>query len=363
MKITYEYLYKEYIIKRKSMTQIAKENNCAYSSINRYLKLYNIKSRTNGEIKIKDISGKKFGQLTAISLDKSKKNKKGWILPRWLCLCNCGNTYKVYYNHLRDGTTTRCLQCTHKSQENKEEFSNLFWRQIVKEAKKRNINISIKKTDAYNVLIKQNKKCILSNIPLYMSNSVRNHNKTTASLDRINSNKGYTIDNIQWVHKHINIMKHNYDLEYFLFLCLCINKDFCLPKFDINSYKLLPYYYNMIQRRAKTKKRQFNIKREECYRLLEEQNFKCKISQLPIFFTSSYKHQHGQKSTASLDRIDSCKGYTTDNIQWVHKHVNMMKNNYDLKYFTNICEQISHNIPKKEKNNIFNFQLNQKLFL
>jgi len=29
----------------------------------------------------------------------------------------------------------------------------------------------------------------------------------TASLDRIKSNKHYTLDNIQWVHKDINIMK------------------------------------------------------------------------------------------------------------------------------------------------------------
>ncbi len=46
--------------------------------------------------------------------------------------------------------------------------------------------------------------------------------------------------------------------------------------------------------------------------------------------------------TASLDRIDSSKGYTKDNIQWVHKHVNLMKHKFDQKYFVDICKLIAN---------------------
>ena len=45
------------------------------------------------------------------------------------------------------------------------------------------------------------------------------HNKSTASLDRIDSSKGYTIDNIQWLHKDINKMKWDFSQEKFLELC------------------------------------------------------------------------------------------------------------------------------------------------
>ena len=38
-----------------------------------------------------------------------------------------------------------------------------------------------------------------------------------------------------------------------------------------------------------------------------------------------FKKRHNDSKTASLDRIDSSKGYTEDNIQWVHKDVNQMK--------------------------------------
>ena len=43
------------------------------------------------------------------------------------------------------------------------------------------------------------------------------------------------------------------------------------------------------------------------------------------------------KITASLDRIDSTKGYKKDNVQWVHVMVNMCKNKYDEKKFVEMC--------------------------
>lgn len=45
--------------------------------------------------------------------------------------------------------------------------------------------------------------------------------------------------------------------------------------------------------------------------------------------------------TASLDRIDSGKGYTPDNVQWVHKMVNMCKNKYSLESFVGMCKAVA----------------------
>lgn len=52
--------------------------------------------------------------------------------------------------------------------------------------------------------------------------------------------------------------------------------------------------------------------------------------------------------TASLDRIDSTKGYTLDNIQWVHKHINVMKMDLDQEYFIKLCKLVT----KKSKNGV-----------
>lgn len=46
-----------------------------------------------------------------------------------------------------------------------------------------------------------------------------------ASVDRINSSLGYTVDNIQFVDKRINKMKMDIDEETFKFLCGCVSRD------------------------------------------------------------------------------------------------------------------------------------------
>lgn len=47
----------------------------------------------------------------------------------------------------------------------------------------------------------------------------------TASLDRINSSIGYTIDNVQWVHKKINMMKMDLSQEEFINYCRLVVKN------------------------------------------------------------------------------------------------------------------------------------------
>ena len=51
---------------------------------------------------------------------------------------------------------------------------------------------------------------------------------------------------------------------------------------------------------------------------------------------------------ASLDRIDNNKGYTKDNIQWVHSMVNMSKNKYPNDVFIKMCVDVANNLKKKQ---------------
>ena len=53
--------------------------------------------------KIKDISGQKFGQLTAIEFVGVENNK-----AIWLCKCDCGNECIVNHRYLRSGETESC---------------------------------------------------------------------------------------------------------------------------------------------------------------------------------------------------------------------------------------------------------------
>jgi hypothetical protein len=44
-----------------------------------------------------------------------------------------------------------------------------------------------------------------------------------------------------------------------------------------------------------------------------------------------------------MDRKDSSFGYTKDNIQWVHKHINLIKSALEESLFYDMCSVISHN--------------------
>ena len=66
---------------------------------------------------------------------------------------------------------------------------------------------------AAGLYIDQNKTCALSGLEIGWAEVGQDH---TASIDRIDSTKGYTLRNIQLVHKDINMMKQQYTNQYFI---------------------------------------------------------------------------------------------------------------------------------------------------
>jgi len=81
----------------------------------------------------------------------------------------------------------------------------------------------------------------------------------------------------------------------------------------------------------------------DAWKMFEKQDSKCALSGMPIEFVTVNRRRDRSKQTASLDRIDSEGDYTIDNVQWVHKDVNRMKNVFDNDYFIEICKKIASN--------------------
>ena len=71
--------------------------------------------------------------------------------------------------------------------------------------------------------------------------------------------------------------------------------------------------------------------------LLKNQNFKCAISGQELI----YGYHKMIDITCSLDRIDSSKGYTKCNVQWVHKNINMAKQGMTQKDFIQMCKDVT----------------------
>ncbi len=101
-------------------------------------------------------------------------------------------------------------------------------------------------------------------------------------------------------------------------------------------------FYTM-RRGAERRGYEWAITLEYFVKLIEDQNYLCKLTGLPIVFGASRRdYQHGG-ATASLDRIDSGVGYVVGNLQWVHKDVNRMKMDLPQDRLIELCKLIANN--------------------
>jgi len=212
-----------------------------------YLKLDEIKIDNRG--KKVDIKNKEFFRLVAIKPIERKKygnDKSGRII--WLCKCICGNYVKVPYGRLTGGYSKSCgcynleliskrakdynfhLTSSKKLWKGTKDISGSYFTSIKRGAIRRNIPFTITVEYLQELLEKQQYKCFFTNLPI---NCSRSHNKECstyeeqiASVDRIDSSKGYIPGNIQWVHKDINWMKQDFSQEKFLEYCRLVVQNF-----------------------------------------------------------------------------------------------------------------------------------------
>ena len=169
-----------------------------------------------------NLVGKKFNSLLCIDFLKRDKHGVAWCLWK----CDCGNEIKSRAPDVVLGKkkSCRCL-LYRKGKENPnwngyEGITGNLWSQIKRGTKRKtrilDLNITIE--DVWDLYQFQNGMCALSGIKLSLLSGHKDRNYT-ASLDRIDSSKGYIKGNVQWVHKDINRMKQEFSAEKFLNLC------------------------------------------------------------------------------------------------------------------------------------------------
>jgi hypothetical protein len=167
-----------------------------------------------------DLRGKRIGKLTVLQRVKNKNRR-----VRWKCKCDCGTTKIIWANNLHTKLSKSCgCSKARKGKENPTwkgygDISSRQFSAIKKGAENRGLEFSISIIELWRLFLKQNKKCSLSHIPLSFSRS-----NLTASLDRINNQKGYIQGNIQWVHVDVNFMKQDLSQDEFIQYCNLISK-------------------------------------------------------------------------------------------------------------------------------------------
>ena len=95
--------------------------------------------------------------------------------------------------------------------------------------------------------------------------------------------------------------------------------------------------FNHIKNGAFSRNIEFSLNINFLDSLLESQKFKCAISGKELI----YGYRKRTDITCSLDRIDSSKGYIQSNVQWVHKNVNMAKQEMSQQDFIQMCKDIA----------------------
>jgi len=172
--------------------------------------------------RIKNITGQRFGKLMAVSMTNNRQPDGSVV---WRCKCDCGNECEAPGVYLRSGKKKSCgclfLEFYEKQGKRYKEISGAFWCSYRNHAKQLGREFSITMKEAWKIWENQNGYCALSGVRLSFAQcSAKGGFKLqTASMDRIDSTQGYFKENIQWVHKEINLMKQTHTDEKFIEWC------------------------------------------------------------------------------------------------------------------------------------------------
>lgn len=167
------------------------------------------------------LKSRKFNNLTFITFETPIHG--GERRCQWKC--DCGKSLAIDLYSVTSGRTKSCgcIKKTKTKQKNGNwkgigDMPGDQWKKIRWCAKSRDLDLTITKEDVWNLFLQQGRKCALTGQLIWFDTKY-NLSDGTASLDRIDSSKGYIKGNVQWVHKDINRMKNNFSDTHFISLC------------------------------------------------------------------------------------------------------------------------------------------------
>jgi hypothetical protein len=218
--------------------------------------------------------GKKFGRFTITKFIEKHHN-----MYKFEYICECGFSKIAQLSAIKSKKI--CLNCCigakHPEWRGYGEISKNIYTRLERNAKERHLDFNVTIEYLWGLFLAQNRKCALTDLNLEFQAKYADVSKTTASLDRIDSSKGYIEGNVQWVHKFVNHIKSNIPNQYFILLANLISKkhtstlkesDFYnseliymkLTKGIKHSTKYCKYTYSLINKQGTEKKTPMLVK-------------------------------------------------------------------------------------------------------
>ena len=166
-------------------------------------------------------TGHKFGDWELLDPKPFSANPNSKYKLSYKCRCACGLEKPVLCENLERQVSNSCYDCAMKKRNYQKGADNPFWKgakvlsgrkfyRIKRGAELRGIALNLTIEEAEEKLLEQDFICALTGMTL---------TKETWSLDRIDSSKPYEVENVQWVHKDINVMKNKFGEDYFIEMC------------------------------------------------------------------------------------------------------------------------------------------------
>ena len=192
--------------------------------------------------------GKKFNWWTIVKHVNTKFTKRGKIsqaIQIYKIRCSCGFEKVSNISDIVYGRSTRCKSCSvknrYKNEKNKQlgnkspgwkgtkDIPRAMFTKVTYNAKKRGLKCDITIEDLQELWELQDGRCKYSNRALIFNNKSFKTKKSNkiynfASLDRIDSSKGYIKGNIQWVCIAVNLAKQQFNENEFFDLISDIYK-------------------------------------------------------------------------------------------------------------------------------------------
>ncbi len=175
----------------------------------------------------KDLTGKTVGVLTVLGPTGEKSR---WGDYFWLVRCRCGKEFTKRASDLgrkpkSEKQAPQSCGCVPTSRVYTSKYGGIGdlgghrFGLLQASAKKRGHHFDVTIEFLWDLFLKQDGMCALTGAPLAMSKRSACPDEAIASLDRIESDKGYIPGNVQWVHPTVNFMKHAMPQKNFITWC------------------------------------------------------------------------------------------------------------------------------------------------
>ncbi len=137
----------------------------------------------------------------------------------WTALCKKGRSYAAIAREYgcSVGTVSRQMKDRVPSREGCVDLTHTFLCKMEHRARRYDRAWAVDAEYLWTLCLEQDRRCALWGLGL--SRREKGRYSGTASLDRINSSRGYVRGNVQWVHATINTMKNDLPQEDFVAFC------------------------------------------------------------------------------------------------------------------------------------------------